>query len=141
MEGDNSNPPRRNVPEHHLGRLERFPQHKVVPVKIDTRTIGVLRKDDAIYAFSNRCPHHGGPMCASQVSGTMFPSQPDEYHFGLDGLVIKCPWHAYEFNVQTGESLGGVIQARLPVYQTDVRAGEVYCRLVRVGVSSKDNAI
>jgi nitrite reductase/ring-hydroxylating ferredoxin subunit len=120
-----------NVPEHHIGRLEDFFPHKIVAVSIDGRKVGVLRKGDTVYAFANRCPHHGAPMCSGQVSGTMFPSSPDEYHFGLDGLIVKCPWHAYEFDVQTGESVGSIIQGRLIVYQTEVRDGQVFCRPAR----------
>ena len=122
---------RTDAPEHHIGRLEDFKPRQIATVIVDGRKIGVLRKDNSVYAFANRCPHHGAPMCSGSVSGTMFPSNPDEYNFGLDGLVVKCPWHAYEFNVQTGESIGAIIQSRLIVYHTEVRDGEVFCRLVR----------
>lgn len=118
--------------EHAIGRLDDFPDRKVVGVDVEGRRIGVLRKGGAIYAFSNRCPHHGGPMCSGSVSGTMFPSDPDEFDYGLDGLVIKCPWHAYEFNVETGESVGGIIRSRLPIFHTEVREGQVFCRLTRI---------
>jgi nitrite reductase (NADH) small subunit len=112
--------------EHSIGRLADFPAHKVVPVKVAGRTIGVLRKDDNVYAFSNRCPHQGAPMSFARTAGTMLPSEPDEYDFALDGLIVKCPWHAYEFNVQTGESMCQIMRARLPVYQTEIRDSEVF---------------
>jgi nitrite reductase (NADH) small subunit len=114
--------------EHNIGRLADFPAHKVVPVNVAGRTIGVLRKDDTVYAFSNRCPHQGAPMSFARTAGTMLPSEPDEYDFGLDGLIVKCPWHAYEFNVQTGESVCQIMRARLPVYQTEIRDSDVFLR-------------
>jgi nitrite reductase/ring-hydroxylating ferredoxin subunit len=64
----------------------------------------------------------------------MLPSGRDEYIYGYDGLVVQCPWHAYEFYVQSGESVGGVVPGRLPVYQTEIRDGDVYCQPVRIGV-------
>jgi nitrite reductase (NADH) small subunit len=112
--------------EHNIGRLADFPAHKVVPVDVAGRTIGVLRKDEKVYAFSNRCPHQGAPMSFARATGTMLPSEPDEYDFDLDGLIVKCPWHAYEFNVETGESVCKIIRARLPVYRTEIRDSEVY---------------
>jgi nitrite reductase/ring-hydroxylating ferredoxin subunit len=116
-------------PEHRIGQLSDFPEHKIVTVEIEGRKIGVVRSGEAVHAFANRCPHHGAPMCAGRISGTMLPSKPDEYNFALDGLIVKCPWHAYEFNVETGDSLGGIMRARLPIYHTEVRQGEVFCTL------------
>ena len=117
--------------EYMIGRLDDFKQHQIVAVEVGGRTIGVVRNGTAVFAFANRCPHHGAPMCAGKIVGTMLPSDPDQYQFGLEGLVIRCPWHAYEFDLQTGESVGHTIASRLPLYQTEVRGGEVFCRLKR----------
>ena len=40
-----------------------------------------------VYAVDNTCPHAGGPL--------------GEGH--LEGPVVECPWHGWQFNVQTGE--------------------------------------
>ena len=111
---------------HNIGKLGDFPERKVVPADAGGRTVGVLRHGEEIFAFSNRCPHQGAPMCRGQAAGTMLPSEPDEYHFSMDGLVVKCPWHAYEFNVQTGESVCGIMRAKLPVYKTEIRDEDVF---------------
>ena len=70
-------------------------------------------------------------MCYAQVVGTMLPSAPNEFRFDLDGLIIKCPWHAYEFDVRTGEAVGGIIRSRLMVYATTVTNGKVFVQLKR----------
>jgi nitrite reductase (NADH) small subunit len=121
--------------EHRIGRLDDFPPFQVATVEVAGRKIGVVRNGDIVYAFANRCPHHGAPMCAGKVSGTMLPSDPDQYHFALEGLVVKCPWHAYEFDLRSGESLGGVMSARLAMYHTEVRGGDVYCQLRRASAA------
>lgn len=115
--------------EHRLGRLADFPERKIVPVEVNGRTIGVVRSGEVVFAFANRCPHHGAPMCAGAISGTMLPSDPDEFDFGLDGLVVKCPWHAYEFSLRTGEAMGGIIRSRLPTFPTEIRDQEVFCTM------------
>ena len=120
-----SQPPSQPV-AHNIGKLADFPERKVVPADAGGRTVGVLRHGEEIFAFSNRCPHQGAPMCRGQAAGTMLPSEPDEYHFAMDGLVVKCPWHAYEFNVQTGESVCGIMRAKLPVYKTEIRDEDVF---------------
>ena len=116
---------------HNIGRLADFPDHKVVPAEVAGRTIGILRHGGEIYAFGNKCPHQGAPMCHGKAAGTMLPSEPDEYHFSMDGLIVKCPWHAYEFNVQTGESVCGIFPAKLPVYRTEIRDDEVFVTMER----------
>jgi len=70
-------------------------------------------------------------MCYAQVVGTMLPSAPNEFCFDLEGLIIKCPWHAYEFDVRTGEAVGGIIRSRLMVYVTTVTNGKVFVQLKR----------
>jgi nitrite reductase (NADH) small subunit len=35
----------------------------------------------------------------------MLPSRPLEYVVGLENLVLRCPWHGWEFRIDTGVSL------------------------------------
>jgi nitrite reductase (NADH) small subunit len=118
--------------EHLVGQLDELPLRKVVQISLDGRVVGIIRTEGGVFAIGNRCPHQGGPMCSGHVTGTMLASEPDEYRYGHDGLVIQCPWHAYEFRVDSGESVGGVVRGRLPTYRTEVRDGLVYCSLARV---------
>lgn len=71
-------------------------------------------------------------MCHGLVGGTMLPSEPDEYVYGREGMVIRCPWHAYEFDLETGESVGGAVPGRVAVFETVIRNGDVFCSLRRV---------
>src|SRR5687767_7485692 len=121
-------------PEHFIAKLEELPLHKIHRVEIEGRHIGIIRTRNSVHAIGNQCPHQGGPMCFGHVTGTMLPSEPDEYLYGQDGLVVRCPWHAYEFDIETGKSVSGVIRGRVPVFETAVRDGEVYCTLRRVGL-------
>lgn len=119
-------------PAHRIGALGDFPDRKVVPADVDGRTVGVLRRGDEVFAFANRCPHHGAPMCHAQVSGTMRPSERNEYDYDLEGYIVKCPWHAYEFDVRSGTAMGDIMKSRLVVFQTEVRDGDVFVTLQRV---------
>ncbi|KAJ5149157.1 hypothetical protein N7448_000735 [Penicillium atrosanguineum] len=62
------------------------------------------------YAMEAECPHAGGPMQDSQVD------------IEDSAYVVSCPWHAYDFNVETGESSVGIKACTFPV---DVRDGSV----------------
>jgi len=119
------------VAEHRVGALEEFPIGEVKLVEVEGREVGILRTRDRVFAIGNRCPHQGAPLCAGRVTGTMLASAPNEYVYGEDGLVIRCPWHGFEFHVATGESVGGAVRGRVPTYQVEVRDGDVICSLRR----------
>ncbi len=59
---------------------------KVVTVK--DRTIALFNVDGAFYAIDNTCVHRGGPLGEGEV----------------DGSVVTCPWHSWQFDVKTGVS-------------------------------------
>ncbi|OJD10222.1 hypothetical protein AJ78_08681 [Emergomyces pasteurianus Ep9510] len=55
------------------------------------------------YAMEAECPHAGGPM--------------EESHVDIEdsAYVVSCPWHAYDFNVETGESSVGIKTCTFPI--------------------------
>ncbi|KAJ5775727.1 uncharacterized protein N7511_000738 [Penicillium nucicola] len=55
------------------------------------------------YAMEAECPHAGGPMADSQID------------IEDSAYVASCPWHAYDFNVETGESSVGIKACTFPV--------------------------
>jgi nitrite reductase (NADH) small subunit len=117
---------------YRVAAVEDFTLNELRPVQIAGRTITMVRTEAGIFAFGGSCPHQGGPLYAGSVHGTMLPSEPDEYVYGQDGQVIRCPWHGYEFSIGTGESIAGAIRGRVPVYQVEVRDDVVYASLSRL---------
>jgi nitrite reductase (NADH) small subunit len=109
-----------------LGPLVQFPIGRVKTLELDGRVIGIVRTMNGIHALGNRCPHQGGPICRGIVTGTMAPSDPDEYVYEKDGEVVRCPWHGYEFELATGRSVCGAVRGRVPVYTAEVRGDEVF---------------
>ncbi|QSS56142.1 Rieske domain-containing protein [Histoplasma capsulatum var. duboisii H88] len=63
------------------------------------------------YAMEAECPHAGGPM--------------EESHVDIEdsAYVVSCPWHAYDFNVETGESSVGIKTCTFPI---DIKDQVVY---------------
>ncbi|KAI0005766.1 hypothetical protein F4779DRAFT_35548 [Xylariaceae sp. FL0662B] len=59
------------------------------------------------YAMEAECPHAGGPMANAQID-----MEDSSY-------IASCPWHAYDFNVETGESSYGVKACTFPVTVRD----------------------
>jgi nitrite reductase (NADH) small subunit len=115
-----------------VAKLDELPLDKIQLVEVDGREVGIVRTTAGVFALGNRCPHQGGPICAGRVTGTMVASDPDEYVYGEEELVVRCPWHGFEFSLRTGKSYGGVIKGRVPVYAVEIRDGVVHCSLKRL---------
>ena len=82
----------------------------VVPEAGDTE-VALFLLDGDVHALENVCPHQGGPLGEGKVE---------------DNCVF-CPWHGWEFDVETGEHAQGAADANaLPV---DVEGDEVYVSL------------
>lgn len=118
--------------EVHVADLSELAANQIKIVDVGGRRLGIVQTPEGVFALGDRCPHQGGPICSGTVGGTMLASDPDEYLWDHEGDVVKCPWHAYEFYIATGESVGNVVAGRIPVYETTVRDGQVYCGLTRV---------
>jgi len=58
-------------------------------VQVGGRELALFNVDGTVYCLDNTCLHRGGPL------GEGF----------LEGDVITCPWHSWQYNVRTGESL------------------------------------
>ncbi|KXJ89454.1 hypothetical protein Micbo1qcDRAFT_165543 [Microdochium bolleyi] len=87
----------------------RLPRISTTPSATAAATAPALSGDDAwsYYAMEAECPHAGGPMT--------------EAHIDIEdsAYVASCPWHAYDFNVETGESSYGVKACTFPVHVSE----------------------
>lgn len=117
---------RKLVRRHHVGSASAIREGSCHIVAVADEEIGIYRIDGVIRAIRNYCPHRGAPICKGLVSGTMLPSDPGEFVYGLDGQVLACPWHKWQFDLVTGRSLFDVDRRRLIQYEVEVDGDELY---------------
>ena len=90
------------------------------------RAIALCRSASGEYfALGDNCPHQGASLCAGSLGGTTLPGAPGEYRWGREGEVLKCPWHAWEFDVRDGRSLFGERKTRVASYELAIENGSV----------------
>jgi 3-phenylpropionate/trans-cinnamate dioxygenase ferredoxin subunit len=94
-------------------------------VRINGREIGVFAVGDRLFAVRNVCPHHYAPICRGTVTGTMLPSDVGEFAYGREGLVLRCPWHGFEFDLETGACLAHASRWRLGLFDAAYEGDEV----------------
>lgn len=68
-------------------------------------SIGVFNIAGEYFALKNVCPHLGAPLCLGSVHATHRPSPVFEFRPDLEGRVLRCPWHGWEFDIVTGKAL------------------------------------
>lgn len=90
---------------HVVCRAEELASGERRIVEFDRKSIGIFNVGGSHFAIRNACPHQGGPLCAGTVGGTMLPSDPYRYVYGMEDRVIRCPWHGWEFDMETGRAL------------------------------------
>ncbi|ATG48558.1 ferredoxin [Celeribacter ethanolicus] len=92
--------------------------------------IGVIRHKGTVVAYRNVCPHQGGPVC----EGLKMPKvcvefdeerRPLKQSFDTDEMHFVCPWHGWEFKIETGEALGDP-KIRLNRYKVIERDENIY---------------
>lgn len=119
--------------EYVVGKVEEILQGERRIVTVARRSVGIFNVGGTFYALKNVCIHNQAPVCLGEVNGTFLPSSPDEYVWGMEGQVLRCPWHGWEFDIATGCSLFDP-QTKLTSYPVRVENGRI---LVEIGGSRK----
>jgi 3-phenylpropionate/trans-cinnamate dioxygenase ferredoxin component len=74
--------------------------------------VAIYNVGGTFYATSNTCLHRGGPLGQGL----------------LEGLAVMCPWHAWSWDVTTGENVANG-DLKIPTYEVKVEGGEVFVRV------------
>jgi nitrite reductase/ring-hydroxylating ferredoxin subunit len=115
------------------GRSDAIPPNGRLVVDIGDTTIGIFRVAGRLVAYENRCPHMGGPVC----QGLIIPAVReliDErrvstgHAFDESEMRIVCPWHGYEFALDTG-SHPAKSSIRLKRVEVEESGGDVFVTL------------
>ncbi|HEX2829606.1 MAG TPA: Rieske 2Fe-2S domain-containing protein [Burkholderiales bacterium] len=92
--------------------VKHIPDGGVVKITHWGRNFLLHRQGDAVSCMTNACPHRGMPIDSGRVANG----------------VITCPYHDYEFDLQTGRCLN-VSEDPLTMHAVRVNDGHVEVRL------------
>jgi nitrite reductase (NADH) small subunit len=76
---------------------------------VEGRAVAVANVDGKFYAINNTCLHRGGPL----GQGT------------LNGKVVTCPWHGWQYDVTTGKVTQNPAVG-VDCYPLEVRGEDIY---------------
>src|SRR6202030_1036983 len=93
-------------------------------------SVGIYHSAGTFFAVQNLCPHALAPICLGKLTGTQPPCKPDEEpRWEMDGLVLRCIWHGWEFDVRNGQTLFGIDRRRLATFPVRVENDQVIVTL------------
>jgi 3-phenylpropionate/trans-cinnamate dioxygenase ferredoxin subunit len=92
-------------------------------VTVNGREIGIFRIGDDFHGLINRCPHQGAPLCRGEIVSRLVAPSPGDYRLTRSGEMIRCPWHCWEFDIRTGQSLCDPHSVQARAFDVAVEAG------------------
>lgn len=116
-----------------VANAESFPPGERRIVETDHGiSIGVFNVDGEYHAILNKCLHQNGPLCEGGLEPEIVaewagPGNRVDEDYG-DNFVVKCPWHGWEYDLETGQLLHDE-EISVPVFDVAVHDGTVYIEL------------
>ena len=103
---------------HRVGHVDDIRGGACLQVNAAGRSLGIFRVGGQFRAVLNHCPHEGAPICRGTVRGTTLPSVPGTFRWGRENEILACPWHGWEFALDSGQCLTD--RRRLAMFPTEV---------------------
>ena len=72
-----------------VASADQVPPGTGTVVEANGRTLALFNVDGTFYALDNTCLHRGGPVGEGD----------------LDGTIVTCPWHGFQYDVTTGRNV------------------------------------
>ena len=90
---------------HRLCLLRDVPPGSARECVAGDRIIAIFNVEGQLHAIDGICPHAGGPLADGE----------------LQGCIVTCPWHGWQFDVSTGRHMltPRIQQTRFPVIVED----------------------
>jgi len=63
-------------------------------IRVNEVDLALFRYKDGVYAVNEKCPHAGGPLHLGDIEELADLT-----------LCIRCPWHSWKYDLQTGKLL------------------------------------
>jgi 3-phenylpropionate/trans-cinnamate dioxygenase ferredoxin subunit len=109
--------------KHIVATTDELPPSTRKIVDVAGRVIGVFNVGGEYFAVRNRCPHQGGPLCEGRLAGFVESNGPGDLRYSRRGEILRCPWHAWEYDIRTGQSYFNPAAIRVRYFETSIAEG------------------
>jgi nitrite reductase/ring-hydroxylating ferredoxin subunit len=102
-------------------------------VTVNNRSIGIFNVGGKLFGLLNRCPHMGAELCKGEIVGNLSSNAPGSYEYDSRRKLLICPWHGWEFDLETGQSYLEPARVRARAYKVDVENGAAFVSKIESG--------
>ncbi len=95
-----------------VASVSEVPLGKAKTINVKGTPIALYNVGGKFYATHNTCLHRGGPLGEGQ----------------LEGETITCPWHGWQYNVETGQCSTNPA-AKLKTFKVEVKGQDIYVEI------------
>jgi len=92
-----------------VSKVSELPPGQAKTVSVNGTSVALYNVDGKIYATTNTCAHRGGPLGEGL----------------LEGKLITCPWHGWQFDVTNG-CLANNPAAKVQTYPTKIVDDDIF---------------
>ncbi len=90
-------------------KKDEIPDGSIREFQVNGTTMAVANVDGKFYAINNTCLHRGGPLGQGE----------------LEGNVVTCPWHGWQYDVTTGKvTMNPAVGVQ--TYAVEVRGEDIF---------------
>jgi nitrite reductase/ring-hydroxylating ferredoxin subunit len=111
------------VTHYVVARRVDVPEGGRLIVDVKGHSVGLFCVGGRYYGILNRCPHQGAELCRGSILGELSSSGPGDYDLDESKPFIVCPWHGWEFDLETGQSYFDPRRTRVRPYPVEVEEG------------------
>jgi len=97
---------------HRVAAQDDVPEGTGCELAAGGRVVALYHVEGEFHALDGVCPHAGGPLGKGE----------------LNGSVVTCPWHGWQFDVGTGRHCLNENLCQ-PTFPVKVEQGDVYVEL------------
>ena len=91
------------------GKTADVPVGTIHKFQVGGKAVALANIDGQFYAINGVCMHRGGPLGDGP----------------LEGKVVTCPWHGWQYDVTTGK-IGQNPSVGVESYPVEVRGDEIF---------------
>jgi nitrite reductase (NADH) small subunit len=92
-----------------VAKTNEVPAGKICEVQASGKAVALANVGGKFFAINGICAHQAGPLGEGE----------------LDGQIVTCPWHGWQYDVTTGQVIphGGI---GVECYPVEVRDDEIF---------------
>jgi len=91
------------------GKMAEVAQGTIREFQVDGKAVAIANVGGKFHAISNTCLHRGGPLGEGV----------------LEGNIVTCPWHGWEYDVTTGKIKQNA-KVGVASYPVEVRGDDIF---------------